>query len=349
MRREAAIERVKYVPPKPRPKEEWRGVALVMRRKWAKGMFIDYPDVREVLLDALEKVEYCIDTERSVAMHVIGESGAGKSTLVDELVRVVTDAYWRDDPEKTIKPAIVLEAPSPCTPAELCYSILEALGDPLARRRAKQEQTGTLTDMTAGLLRACEVKVILFDNFQDIPSARRARGIEQVGLRIRDLIDETECCWVFLGTDASREVISAKSQLLKRVPYQTTIPDFDIASEGKTFLRLLQRLDLWLPLAESSLEELTRLSGHVYVATHGILGAIVKLLDHSWESAVKAGREQLCRGDLHDGFRRVFGRDRPNPFDDDFILRRLDGPNEPYEKFGSRPGRQPPAAKARGA
>lgn len=350
MKRDGPSDQLQYAPPKARPKQQWLGAALALRRKWRKGMFIDYPDVRAVLLDVLEKIEYCITAESSIAMHVIAESGAGKSTLIDEVVRVATAAHWREDPEKTVKPALVLEAPSPCTPAELCYSILEALGDPFGRRRAKQEQTGSLTAMTAELLIACEVRVILFDNFQDIPSARRARGIEQVGLRLRDLIDETKCCWVFVGTDASREVISAKSQLLKRVPYQTTIRDFDITSEGAPqFLRLLQRIDAWLPLAESSCDVLKKLSGHIYVATEGIMDAIVKLLDHSWESAFNARREQLCRTDLRDGFRRVFGRDRPNPFDEDFILRRLNGPNEPYEKFGTRAGRRSTPAQARGA
>jgi len=321
---------------KPRRKADWQGLPMAERRQWRRGMFIDHPDVQQVVVDALEYVDYCVEAGESTAMHVIAESGAGKTTLVVELSRILTERFWRDHPEKTIVPALRLQPPTPCTPAELCYAILEALGDPHARRRKHIEQTGNLTKLTARMMTECEVRIVLFDNFQDIPSARRARGIEQVGVRLRDLIDASCCVWMFLGTHDSREVINAKSQLLKRVPYSKEIRYFTIEGNGaRFFLRLLERLDEWLPLAESSWVLLKELSGRIFIATEGVLDRLTKLLDNACRCAVRAGREVLVKQDLHAAFAKTFGSDHPNPFHDAFVVRRLDGPNEPYEKFGA--------------
>jgi len=321
---------------KPRIKQYWQGAPLWERRGWKKTMFIDHPKVKEILVHALENIDYASKREQSVCMHVVAESGGGKSWLVDEIARIVRNAYFREDVEKTVVPALRLEAPTPCTPVELCISILSRLGDPFARKRAKTDLAG-LTELTARMLAACEVRVILFDNFHDIPSARRARGIEQIGIRLRDLIDMTQCLWMFFGTGKSRDVIAAESQLIKRVPYCVEIEYFTIeGSGGKRFLRLLERLDAWLPLAQSSCGELKRLSGHIYVATNGMFERITDLLDHSWHYAVAAGREQLLQEDFARAFRMIFGADRENPFHEGFVIRTLDRPTEPYEKLGKR-------------
>jgi hypothetical protein len=335
--------RTRFEPFEPRRKQEWRGLSIKERQPWLNRMFICYPEVKEFLSDVLENVELSLLTGRSFAMHLVAESGAGKTKLVEELTRFVTHWYGRQDPEKTILPVLILAVPFPCTPTELCYNILETLGDSYARGRGKRDQTEPLTETTARMINACEVRVVLFDNFQDIPSARRARGIEQLGIRLRDLIDKTQCTWVFLGTEKSREVVNAESQLIKRVPYVKTLRYFSLKDgKAKHFAKLLEKVDEWLPLAESSAAELKACSGIIFVATEGILDRIIKLLDRGWVGAVASGRESLIKADLKDAFKKVFGSDHPNPFDEGFVLRHLNQVHEPYERFGaaSKPNQQ---------
>lgn len=321
---------------KPRDRCTWKGKSVFERRSWVKGMFIDHPDAKGVLIDVLDNITYCTQTLASTGMHIVAESGAGKTTLINEIARQVNATYDRSDPEKTIMPVLHLEAPDPCTPPELCRSILEALGDPGARSRQSRDIKRSLQKITADMMNSCEVKVVLFDNFQDIPSARRARGIEQLGIRIRDLIDMTRCTWVFVGTKESKDVINAKSQLLKRVPYTKVLPYFTLVDGGaKRFIRLLERYDEWLPLAETSVVELRALSGLIFVATQGILDRLTRLLDSASYYAVSDGRESLIKDDFRKGFQKLFGPDHVNPFDEGFVLRLLDKPSEPYEKFGS--------------
>lgn len=320
---------------KPRDKCKWCGKTVLERRSWAKEMFIDHPDAKEVVIDVLENVIRSMQTLTSIGMHIVAESGGGKTTLINEIDRQVSTEYGRTDPEKTVKPVLRLNAPDPCTPPEFCRSILEALGDPGARSRQSRDESRSLQKITADFMNSCEVRVVLFDNFQDIPSARRARGIEQLGIRIRDLIDMTQCTWVFVGTKESKDVINAKSQLLKRVPYTKIMRYFTLTDGGsKRFMRLLERYDEWLPLADSNVEVLKTLSGLIFVATQGILDRLTRLLDSASYHAVTAGREHLIKDDFRNAFRKVFGSDHVNPFDDSFVLRLLDQPSEPYELFG---------------
>jgi energy-coupling factor transporter ATP-binding protein EcfA2 len=299
-------------------------------------MFIDHPEAKAALADVWDNVVYCIEAGVSVAMLIIGESGAGKTTFQNELARQLERVYGRDDPEKTVKAALKVTVPSPCTPTEWCYAILKALGDPNPRKRDKS----TLTENTALLVAACEVRAIIVDNFQDIPSARRRRGIEQVGVRIRELIDATRCVWVLLGTNAAREVINAESQLIKRVRYSAVLNYFQLKSADhmKRFRKLLTKLDEWLPLAERNGELLGQMSGLIFIATDGILDSLCKLLDRASYEAVVDQREHLQQQDLLRAFRITFGPGQPNPFTGDFEPRRLDGRNEPYEKLNSTEG-----------
>lgn len=321
--------------PRPPDRNFWKGKNHFERRSWFKGMFIDYPDAREVIIDVLDNIRYCMHALTSTGMHIAGESGAGKTTLINQIDRLVTAAYGRTDPEKTVKPVLRLGAPDPCTPPELCRSILEELGDPGARSRQSRDVKRSLQKITADMMNSCEVRVVLFDNFQDIPSARRARGIEQLGLRIRDLMDMTQCTWVFVGTEESKDVINAKSQLLKRVPYTKALPYFTLSNGGtKRFIRLLERYDEWLPLEQSNVEVLRNLSGFIFIATQGILDRLTRLLDSASYFAVIAGREELSKDDFKNAFGKVFGADHVNPFDEKFVPRLLNQSSEPYEQFG---------------
>jgi hypothetical protein len=334
--------------PLPRNKKKWAGASEDERATWADNMLIDHPELKAIVGDMCVNLAHVHRSRRSVAMLLLGESGTGKTTLIQELSRRLEAIYGRCDPELTVVPALAFEVPSTCTPNEVCITLLKKLGDPNPEERNRK----TLLKATAQLINSCEVRVVLLDNMQDIPSKRGARGVEQVAVRLRDLIDHTHCLWIFLGTKRATEVVDNESQLVKRIPYRARMHYFTIGkkSDARRFRLLLNRLDEWLPLAESNAELLQKLSGKIFIASGGVLDRLVKLLDRCWVCAFQAGREHLLQQDLLNAHRQLHGPDIPNPFADDFKIRYLNEENEPFEYLhdGVKPKNTSKIVRSRG-
>lgn len=315
--------------PKPRPRAAWTGQSNAARNAWREEIYIPHPPARATFEDAWDYIPYCSDMKSSFAMLIVGEGGSGKTKFTKQFAAYVNAAFGRQDPEKTVMPALVLEKlPSPCTPNEICWAILRALGDPNPKKRKRD----TLKEQVAKLLKECEVRVVMLDNIQDVPTARGEKGIEQVGTVFRDLIDLTNLLWMFLGTNKAYEVIDADKQLIKRVKYRSTLPYFgmDGAVEMKNFLRVLQHFDDWLPLAESSWVMLKEKCGVIHIASEGVMERLTDLLSFGSMFAVKSRREVLQVEDLGQAFRKLMGPGVANPFDTDYVVRRLDRKHEPF-------------------
>lgn len=336
-----------FVWPKPRPKSEWRGVPAAQRWPWSNVMFIDHPDAKTVVEDTWTSILEVQRSRRSKAMLILGESGAGKTRLAENLIAQVCQAYGREDPEKTVVPALLIEIPEGCSPRGFCVNTLQTLGDPDANRRRVN-----VTRATSRLINACEVRLIVIDNLQDIPTRRRERGIEQVGIRLRELIDQTECLWLFLGTSPATAVIDSESQLVKRTPYRKSLRYFSLStgpSAAKRYLKLLYTMDDWLPLAETNRPLLQDMAGGLFIASEGVLDRLERLLGEASWIALSHGREQLAEQDLLRAFATVYGTDVPNPFAKNFVTRNLKKRNEPFSHFGSPRPKKPGKGKSAAA
>ncbi len=322
--------------PAPRPKASWKGAPD--RALWFKRLFIDHGEIRQIVNDAWSMLHKTIASDSSFGMLILAGSGAGKTQLAQELKANVHRVFGRIDPEKTIVPALLLSVPDRCTPRAICISILKELGDPDPEHRPRLDLVG----QTAGMLKACEVRMIIIDNVQDIPAKRGERGIEQVSNRLRELIDQTSCLWLMLGTDAARSVVDNESQLIKRLPYRAHINYFDIQTERekRIFLQLLLRIDAWLPLTESNEQLLRQLAGRLYIATEGILDRLRQLLDLACDEARRKAREHLVQENCATAFARLYGPDVENPFAEGFVIRQLRGKDEPFERLNGSPALQ---------
>jgi hypothetical protein len=288
------------------------------------------------MADALAKVERCSATKKLQAMLVIGAPGSGKTKLAKALQAIVDENYGRAEEERTVVPSIFFEAPDPCTPPEISITILEALGDPFPRKRKR----GELMKRTAEMIEKCEVKLIIMDNLQDVPARRARRGVEQVGVRIRALMDRTKCLWMFFGTEDAKLVVDADDQLIKRIPYRANLEYFGIGTLGasKLLKRLLIEVDKWLPMAETSCIASAEMAWRIYLASDGIFQRLTDLFDSAWELAANAGRERIDQDDLAEAFDHVHGPRDPsqNPFRPEFVKRRLNGKDEPFEILGAQ-------------
>lgn len=318
--------------PTPPEKQYWLNKDFGSRQEWAVDFYINHPDAKRILGDFLLKLAHCVRANTHSAMLIVGEPGSGKTKLAARMKQIATDLYGREEEDKTICPVIQFAVPNPCTPYEISVAILTALNDPNPRGRKKVAQTMEAAEL---LLKECEVRLVLLDNFHDIPARRATRGIELVGARLRELIDSSVALWVFLGTKDSLRVVNSDTQLIKRVAYRAPLGYFDIASKsnGMTFATVLAKTDEWLPLAEPSCICEAGNRWRMYIATEGIFDRLVKLVDHGWFIACSAGRERMSLEDLEQAYPLVHGpqSEKNNPFHPSFVKRRLVDPGDPYE------------------
>ena len=318
--------------PYPAEKRFWLNKDAANRQQWAVNFYINHPDAKKILADFLQKLAHCVRANTHSAMLIIGEPGSGKTKLTEIMKQIATSLYGREEEEKTVCPVIQFAVPNPCTPFEFSVAILTALNDPNPRGRKKVKMTMDAAEL---LLKQCEVRLVLLDNFHDIPAKRAVRGIELVGTRLRELIDSSAALWVFLGTKDSLRVVNSDTQLIKRVAYRATLGYFDITSKSsvQTFSTVLAKTDEWLPLTEPSCicEVVNR--WRMYVATEGIFDRLVKLVDHGWFITYTDGREVMSLHDLYQAYVLVHGptADNDNPFDQSFVKRRLVDAGDPYE------------------
>jgi len=337
------VEAGEFQWPAPRPKAAWNGATRSERAKWWKRLFIDHREVRFIVADAWRMLQHTIDAQTHDGMFILGPSGAGKTQLAEAIQENVVRTYGRTDPEQEIVPALLLEVPDPCSPRLFCIAILRALGDPDPELRPtdkkEAKEMNTLAKQTATMLKRCGVRVVIIDNVQDIPAKRAERGVEQVAVRIRQLIEDSTCLWMLLGTDAARRVVDNESQLIKRLPYRASVHYFEIGTDASKsmFLKLLLRIDEWLPLMNTNDELLRKLAGRIYLATEGVLDRIRKLLDCACDVALDDRREYIVEHDLEEGFSRLYGFQVANPFSKDFTIRQLRGKDEPFEFLNASP------------
>jgi hypothetical protein len=245
---------------------------------------------RELMLRQVE--------ERATGVLVIAGSGSGKSSFVDFLKRQYPDD---DTPTLSIRPVVCFRIPSVPSPSSMGSALLKALGDPTHDRGNWEEKR----DRAENLLRKAQTIIVAIDDFQDVPSKRKARGVEHIANWIRDVCDfEFPGLVVALGTEQAAVVRDAHEQLLRRMQPRFELPVFSMDSvDGvKRFRTLLDLVDEQLPLGSSSDLNSMQLAQPLIAATNGILDYLMKLLLRALVRAVERKSERIEKVDLELAF-----------------------------------------------
>jgi len=321
--------------PSPVPRSHWIDKPIQARQRWMVDCFIASKETLQLIQDICQKGESILTGDSSFGVLVLGGSGSGKSKLLSVLEMQFLTRFIRYDDEKTVRPVIKIRIPEVCTAHEINVAILKAFGA-LDYNSSKKLETSQRARMA---LLDCEVRLVLVDDFQDVPLRRGAKGIDRIGAHIRDLMDASRAIWCFLGTDEAGEVRNSKNQLIKRIPYLHRLRYFSVKGPDmqRQFAQVLKELDNWLPLASSSCILKSELRGLLYIASAGVFDRLIKLLDAAVHVVVADKRESIEVGDLETAFYKVHGWTLPsnNPFSTQFELRMLNRPDEPYEVLGA--------------
>lgn len=310
-----------------RPKEQWRGAYLSVRLSFLENdLVVLHPENVNPLSEIRRLYRRCLVTGNGRAIRIVGGSGSGKSHFL-KLLRMLLPNVETDD--ATLVRLVVFKIPNYPAPEKMAKSLLLAMGDPAWN--FTRDSMSRVWEM----IRQAGVFVIAIDDVQDIPEHRGKVGLRITTNWIRELIDESKCLVVLVGTQASERVVISNPQTRRRDPTKFLLTYFKISSEKEVarFKRFLREVDDLMPMAEfSGLEGYAK---QLYWATNGIADYIFKILEEAMEFAVLAGREKIIQEDLARGFVKLFqdAAKELNPFAPGWSGRLLDGAGEPFEAW----------------
>lgn len=245
----------------------------------ANALLIRYPRFNRLL----HHIQLCREMSRTAGepqcIILEGVPGAGKSTLVKSYAATCS-RY--ETPSGTKVPVFYLETPSPVTVKGMAVRLLQVLGDPAA-------SYGPLWSMNARLvhlIQACEVQMIILDDFHHLIDQETNRVLGQVSDWLKVLIKETNIPFLVVGVEGTvRRILDANAQLSRLFAIRETLQPFqwdsrnpETIKEFATFVAFAERL-IGLPLTEEIQRE--DLLYRIYAATDGVVGNVMNLFRYA--------------------------------------------------------------------
>jgi hypothetical protein len=244
-----------------------------------------------------------------------GMTGTGKSTLV----KTYAEAHLRYETASGTKiPVFYVETPSPVTVKGMAARMLEVMGDPAAHK-------GPLWSMNARLahfIKACEVQIVILDDFHHLIDKERNRVLETVSDWLKVLIKETGVPFLVIGIEGKVELILRANSQLSRLfavretlePFQWDPSDEDGIKHFASFVKCVEK-GIGIPLSDElpRVEFLQRL----HYATGGVVGNVMNLLRFAALLAQVQGADTMTLTILNRAFEKRLRKHmakRANPF-----------------------------------
>lgn len=263
---------------------------------------IEYPRFKELHREILRCQQISKLLDEPQCMSLEGVTGAGKTTLVrtyaDSFERVMTDDGVRI-------PIFYVEVPSPVTIRDLAQEALRCLGDPASDKGTR----ATLTVRLAGLIKDCDVELVILDDFQHLIDSKTNDILAQVSDWLKLLIKKTGVPFLVVGIEDRVEIIlQANSQLSRLFAAGEKLDSFpwDWSNEEtiQQFSRFVHYVEQATELQLTSTLPRMELLYRLHYATNGIVGNLMNLMLNAAVMASERGQSSLELGLLSLAFRK---------------------------------------------
>ena len=260
---------------------------------------------------AMKKVDDCIDASLVSAdpssCLITGSAGTGKSTLCKDIVKRVEKKYppstaVGDDSIKKIISIFNTSLESGVSIKGVAKEMIINLGS----RDTKGDQTD-LTLRLYDLLKTCETKLIVLDEFHHLLQRGAERTKELVSDWVKNLMNKTKIPVIIVGTPECEDIIDAYPQLSRRYSYREELKPFEYDFDRESdYIKVLKSLNNAferfgeVTISPKLSDEQMALA--IYVATGGLMDSIRKLL------------AQILKTNLHKDINSVSKRDFANAY-----------------------------------
>jgi hypothetical protein len=278
-------------------------------RIWYPRMTIIYDEiVRAFEMNPLTPDPECIA--------LLGRFRTGKTTLVDSFCeqhpRVVGS-------ETTQVPVLKAVVPAKASMNTLLTTLLAGLGDPLADRGSMGMKSHRLNQF----LGDCGVQMVVLDEANHFVDRDSQRVLHDVSNTMKSLVKEHNVACVLVGLPYTEEVLKVNEQFGSLFGDPHILEPFRWDEQAPETIRefrlFLQQVETQLPLPEQHTLASHEMAWRCFVATHGKVGYIMRLLRRAAEIAVRRSQPGLSRQLLFEAFEVTLAGKRrglANPFSD---------------------------------
>lgn len=250
-------------------------VNWVSRARW-----IAYPEATAAI-NRLEDMLTHPQQHRMPGLRIISESNNGKSHLIEEFsVRhPPNDNYGADN---IICPVLIVETPPAPREADIYRQILTTLF------RKVPSSPGAMRDDAIAILKAIQVKVLIFDELSNMASLQEVKQRQSLDT-IKFIANSLEACVVGVGTKDLDRVLLGDPQVENRLrPIE--LPRW---TQGQRSRALMMSLEMLLPFPESSKLSNSAMTNFVLGKTGGLIGEICELLTTAAKYALRKGLPKI--------------------------------------------------------
>lgn len=246
---------------------------------------------------ALNRLTQLVETAKRYAdpevAILLGESRSGKSRLLE-----IIEQQWQPyrTPEKKIIPVLRIKITRKPTVKGVLMQLMHAINAPSVEKRGTETQQIL---KLIGMLKQCEVRVVMLDEFQHFLSSRG-----QVNYEVADLFkliaDEAQVNIIFSGLPEARGVIDANEQLAGRCHAALYLPRFDWSVEAsrqefKTVLIGCSRAVAPISTLDFSHDDI---AFRWFCATGGLIGLVLKVFREALNIIAIEQRAAILLDDL---------------------------------------------------
>ncbi|MFJ7565551.1 TniB family NTP-binding protein [Herminiimonas sp. NPDC097707] len=283
--------------------------ARAIREAIAKldNTIVYYPAMKNAIDGLNECISWSEFNKEPVGAVLVGTGGMGKTTICNLIVKNFPPQIVENNLANVLTiPAFYSSIPSPSTIKSLAVNLLESLGDPFP----KKGSANVLTTRLYTLLKQCQTKIILLDEFHHLllEGSATEKRTHKICNWLKSLINNTGVMVCLIGTPSCEALVNFDSQMSRRFMHRYRLNLLDAGTTIKPgplggFLRALSKKYV----KHLMLDGMPDFNNHHHVeqmlaATSGNPSFVVALMKKATANAMIASRNIVVIEDFADAF-----------------------------------------------